>query len=298
MTTSGLVSAGTLAVATPGSFTQSGGTLAVGTLGGTADSIDLGRTGAARIDRIANLRATGTSPGTLTVVDQAPLQLSGTVAARYLNITATGRTDDRGRHVPPDQRPAPVRGRPARRPPLPGSTLAVRPGVDGSATIQQLGTATISPVSGPVATVRFDLHVRRRDTDAEQSAGRRPPTSPSTSASGSATGNLFANNLTVLGANGQATFTGEVQGRTDATAAQFADLLPGLDLRYTLNGCAISITSCFVGTADIGTVFLPAAAISSVLRPDILSQDVIDLSPIRDRDDPTLLLPNISDRDY
>jgi len=100
-----------------------------------------------------------------------------------------------------------------------------------------------------------------------------------------------------VGAGGRATLTGAVLGRTDATAAQFARVEPQVNLGYTVNGCAVAAVSCSVNPVS-GTVFQPAAAIASILRPDTLTIDVPDLSVRRDRDDPALLLPNISDRDY
>ena len=65
---------------------------------------------------------------------------------------------------------------------------------------------------------------------------------------------------------------------------------------YTLNGCAIGSAGCSPDSLTITSV--ASGVIASVARPDILVLDVLDLSITRDRDDPELLLPNISDRDY
>ena len=277
----GSIQAGTLAVATSGALAQTGGSLVVGTLTGTAGSIDLGRAGGARIDGIANLAAASTA----VVVDQGPLRVSGTVASPSLALTATGTLTLDGGAIRIDGAPA-----------VPGSVLTVRPGIDGTSALRQLGTTAIVPIAGRLATLRLDLpasggtlaltNLLAPSADLVLGLGR-----------GTARGNLVVNNLTVVGTGGRATLTGTVLGRTGTTAAQFARVNPRVDLGYTLNGCVVAVVSCAVNTIG-STVFQPIAAIASLLRPDLLTLDVLDLSVRRDRDDPNLLLPNISDRDY
>ena len=277
----GSIQAGTLAVATPGALAQTGGSLAVGTLTGTAGSIDIGRAGGARISGIADLAAGSTA----VVVDQGPLRVSGTVGSPSLALTATGVLTLDGGTLRIDGAPA-----------VAGSTLAVRPGIDGTSALRQTGTTIIVPLSGRLATLRLDLpasggtlalsNLRAPSADLVLGLG-----------SGTAQGNLVVNNLTLVGAGGRATLTGQALGRTDATAAQLARIEPRVDIGYTLNGCTVAAVSCSVVRASI-TTLQPAAAIASLLRPDVLALDVLGLSVTRDRDDPTLLLPNISDRDY
>ena len=108
---------------------------------------------------------------------------------------------------------------------------------------------------------------------------------------GTVTGNLDAGSLLVLGAGGSANLFGTVAGQTLFGAAYVSQINPAFSQSYQINNCAIASISC---VATQGSFIYP----QSFLRPDIISQDVIDLSPTRDRDDPTLLLPNISDRDY
>ena len=83
---------------------------------------------------------------------------------------------------------------------------------------------------------------------------------------------------------------------TGFDAAQVAQISPSVNGLYTLNGCAIGSAGCSADSLTITSV--AAGIIASVARPDILVLDVLDLSITRDRDDPELLLPNISDRDY
>ena len=82
------------------------------------------------------------------------------------------------------------------------------------------------------------------------------------------------------------------------SAAQASLISPQVDLLYTLNGCALAAASCSSTADSEATTLLASAAITSILRPDILTLDVLDLSVTRDQADPTLQLPNISDRDY
>ena len=286
--TAGRVVAGTATVTSPGTVSQQGGTVTLGRLGGTVGNLDLGRGGAASIGEIGNISASNS----LVVVDQSPLRLFGTVSAPVLQVTATGTMTLDNTAIRTDGAPRSVQA--GAQPAAGGSTLSVLPGTNGTATLQQLGTTTVAPLNGGIATLRLQLppsggqlvlnNLEAPQADLVFAVG-----------AGTARGALVANNLTYLGNGGNARLTGEVRERSGTLAAQISEASPQSSDSYTLNGCAIGAFSC---TPDTLMLFNTTAAIASILRPDILTLDVLDLSVTRDRDDPTLLLPNISERDY
>ena len=277
---------------TPGSVTQTGGSLTAAAMSGSAGGqVTLGTAGVTQVVAVANMRsATG-----ITLVDSSPLQLSGSLAAPNLAITSTGQmTLNEGiiqtNGLAPSQQAA-------ASPSLPGSYFQVRPGSDGTASIRQTGVTTVQPYSGSASTLRFDLPSSGGNlTFNALNAGSS--TVVISLGTGTGTGTLDVANLTVLASGGNAEFGGLVGGRSSVDAAQQSQIFPLVSNAYTLNGCAIGAASC----SDITQTSILTAALQSVVasavRPDILTLDVLDLSVTRDRDDPTLLLPNISDRDY
>ena len=296
VTLGGTVDAGAMSVTSTGNLVQTGGTVTLTVLGGSVlGQIALGTTGLANVANIGNLTA---SSG-ITLVDGGKLQIAGTLAAPYLALTATGQlTLADGSVIYTNGLPASQQIGAA--PSLPGSYLQVLPGTSGTAMLQQNGTTTIAPFSGTSSAVRFDLPstggtlafnaLSAPNTDVVLNLGN-----------GTASGSLTAQSLTVLGAGGSASFTGQVADRTGFDAAEVSRISPQVDQIYTLNNCAIGASSCSSQNSLVSTLTASAQAgaqASSVIRPDILSLDVLDLSVTRDRDDPTLLLPNISDRDY
>ena len=286
----GRIQTGTLAVSGGDTLTQTGGTITASTLTGAATGqVSLGLAGVAAIGTVNNF----VSASGVALADSAPLRITGTLAASNLAISAVGSLVlDNGVIA---ANGLPLAAQTGASPALPGSYLQVLAGTNGTATLQQLGLTTVIPLTGTGSTLRFDLPatggtlsfagLRARQTDLVLALG-----------SGSATGAIEAANLTVLGARGSAGLTGMVRSQTAFDAAIVSRISPRVDTVYTLNGCAIQAASC---TPDAQTLTsIAASTIASTIRPDILVLDVLDLSVTRDRDDPTLVLPNISDRDY
>ena len=282
LTIAGSVAAGTLTVTTGGGITQTAGLTIVGVLTGNAGAaVSFGYAGVANIGTLGPFSA-----GALALLDRAPLTITGPLIAPQLGVAATGQLVLAGATIATDGLPlAQQRGR---APTLPGSFLQVLPNAAGQAQLTQVGAAFVVPLSGTTATLRLD---------ASGGVSLANLTAPATNlvlslgSGGTATGNLDAGSLVVLGAGGGANLFGTVDGQTLFEAAYISQINPAFSQSYQINNCAIASISC-VPTQN--SFILP----QSFLRPDIISQDVIDLSPTRDRDDPTLLLPNISDRDY
>ncbi len=283
------VTAPSLTLTSPGAVTQTRGVLAVGTLAGSVGSLNIGNQAPASVGTLGALTATGT----VTLTDQTALRVAGPLIAPAFAITAAGSlTLDGGTIRTDGQLLASQLGA---SPGAGGSSFTVRPGPSGTASLQQLGTTTLTSLSGGTATLRLGLAANGGTlalNDLQAPSGNVVLAL----GNGAATGKLTVGNLAVLGSGGSADLTGQIGTRTGSTAAQGAQLLPGTDLRYTFNSCAIASVSC--SSDAFGSIALPTAAIISVLRPDILTLGILDLTVTRDRDDPTLLLPNISDRDY
>ena len=291
VTQAGTISSGGLAIITAGSLTQTGGTLSASGFSGSAGgAISLGVGGTATILGIGNL----SSPSGIRLVDAGPLVLGGTLASPNVAVVATGSLTLNGGMILTDG--LPLSQQRSAAPNLPGSYFQVVPGSAGTATINQVGVTTVASYSGGLPTVRFDLpasggSLRFSALNADSS------NVVLSLGSGNGTGTIDATSLTVLGSGGSGEFGGQVSGRTDFTAAEISQISPIVSNAYTLNGCAIGAESCSSQTTLLSTLTAALTA-SSVIRPDILTLDVLDLSVTRDRDDPTLLLPNISDRDY
>ena len=269
ITLSGAVQTGALSINATGAVIQTGGTLTAASLSGSATGpVSLGGAGQASIATLGNLSA----GGALTLTDAAALQLTGALAAPSLAITATGAMTLSGGVITTST-----------------GLLALQPAADGTARLLQTGTTAIAPPAGGTVNLMITLPPTG---GAVQFAGLDGPFANLTLAlgTGSAIGVVLLDHLFVIGAGGSAHLTGQVDQATGFTAAQDARISPQLSLQYQLNGCAIQAVTCTPDQAFL----LP----QSVLRPDLLTLDVLDLSVTRDRDDPTLLLPNISDRDY
>jgi filamentous hemagglutinin len=283
----GALAAGTLSLSSIGSVTQAGGSLTATVLNANAGGpITLGTAGT------ANIAGTGTvtSLSAIRLVDSGPLQLGGALSAPELAITATGQLILAGGTITTDGLPLSQQTLPAAS--LPGSFLQVLPAANGTAVLTQTGTTTVLPLSGTTATLRLDLP----SSGALTLNGLNAPSTNLVLAlgTGKATGTLNALNLTVLGAGGSATLFGEVGGRVGTVAAQVSKISPEVSEIYTLNGCAIMAVSCAPARSFLTSVL----TIGSILRPDEVVLNVLDLAVTHDRDDPTLLLPNISNRDY
>ncbi len=274
---SNTLTAGILQFNTPGSVQQGGGKLVVGTLNGASGgAISLGQSGVAQVGAVGLLA----SPVSISLTDGLPLVLGGTVAAPVTSIAATGRFVLAGGALLTND----------------GSVLTVFPDANGLAAFVQTGTTAIAGYSGGLSGLRIALPGSGGSVALNNLAA--PTTALVMSlGNGSATGAVTLASLSVFGTGGGADLTGTVAGQGGFAAAQLSNISPQVDLRYTLNGCALAAVSCGDQSPSASTLVL-SATIASVLRPDILALDVLDLSVTRDQADPTLQLPNISDRDY
>jgi len=287
----GTVDVGTLNVSVAGRAQQTGGTLNASTLTGLAGSgASIGANGYAVIGQLGPFSV---GNGSLAVVDAGPLTINGPLRSASIGIVATGQMTLAGGSLTTDG--LPLAQQRAAGPTQPGSFLQVRVDSAGNGRFIQSGTTSVLPLLGTTATLRIDLPA------AGGTLSLNDLSAPTTDlvlslGAGSATGKLHAANLLVLGSGGRANLTGTVAGQNASGAAQASRIDPRFDGRYLLNNCAIQSFACAVQPTFLAPQSLLAP--ESLLRPDILTLDVLSLSVTRDRDDPTFLLPNISDRDY
>ena len=294
VTLSGAVTAGTFDVTASGQVAQGAGTLSTGRLtGSSGQSVSLGEGGVANVTELASF----TAGGNFVLQNAQPLTITGTLQAPQMSVSATGRLTLQGGTIATG----------------PGSVLRV---VGNAAEFVQAGTTVVAPLAGTTATLRLELtasgtmtldNLQASSTDLTLSLG-----------TGRATGALQAGSLLVVGSGGSANLTGSVAGQGGFAAAERSRISPQFDTGYLLNNCAIQSVSCVVrpvlpfSETALSSIIAPqrflrpqAQGLDAITSPDSQRNDAsrlpfltFDRSTTRDRDDPSLLLPNISDRDY
>jgi hypothetical protein len=310
------LTAGTVVLNASGAITQGGsGQIIATTLTGSAQSAQL--TGPNQLTTLGNFQ----TQGTLALTNTGDLGLSGTIAATTLNLNTGGAITQTSGALTTGSLNAAAGGglslgiggtasigaigtlaapsitlSTAGPLVLSGNSISANTATlqSLSGTLQQLGTTILQPYSGSTASFRpaaggltsfNSLSAPAVDLTLALGSGR-------------ATGRLVANSLALEASGGSATLTGTVAGLSDTGAALISRISPLVSDSYTLNGCTIAAQSCTTVSIDLASVLTATLPIASVLRPGFPTLGILDLSVTRDPDDPTILLPNISDRDY
>ena len=294
VTLSGAVTAGTFDVTASGQVAQGADTLTTGRLtGSSGQGVSLGEGGVANVTELGSF----TAGGNFVLQNAQPLTITGTLEASQMSVSATGRLTLQGGAIATG----------------PGSVLRV---AGNAAEFVQTGTTTVLSLAGTTATLRLELATSGTMTlDNLQAASTDLTLSLGT---GRATGALQAGSLLVVGSGGSANLTGSVAGQGGFAAAERSRISPRFDTGYLLNNCAIQSVSCVVrpvvpfSETALSSIIAPqrflrpqAQGLDAITSPDSQRNDAsrlpfltFDRSTNRDRDDPSLLLPNISDRDY
>jgi hypothetical protein len=105
------------------------------------------------------------------------------------------------------------------------------------------------------------------------------------SGAGRAVGTLDVGGLVVLGNGGGTDLNGVVNGLGGDAAAHLSTIEPLQNANYRLNSCPLHSINCVLLSVQAPPVNSPLTNLSIVGVPD-------------QQDDPDLLLPNISDKDY
>jgi hypothetical protein len=314
-----------------GAISQTGGSLVARALTGSAGSSSgVTLTSDNVISFFGPFTATS---GAIELMDSIPLTINGALTARLIFITATGSISLASdittgglaslTTVPTDPLAS-----------LGGALFFVAPDLNGnssftaSTSVSSLSdTGTLLFVSMPPQVGNVGLtNLNAPDTELLLNLG-----------SGNASGQVNVGSLFVLGAGGQVNFTNStVQGLTGSAAALVAQSFPAANSAYLINGCEIGVgcgsiigppqrppeslspllspellaqgVSVSTGISNIVSSLVDDASIAPfqssqetnprgvpVLNPmrDLFS------GPLRDRqDDPDLLLPNVSEKDY
>ena len=296
------------AVATPdlridanGTITQTGGSLAVGTLSGSALHLANFATNAS----VANLRSFTVTGSEFVLNDTGPLTIAGPLSAQYIAITAldqvtlTGTIATLGLPLAQQSSLAGTTG--------PGSYITVLPGTTGTGVFTAAGGAAIVPLGGPTATLRIGVPGAGGQIAFSGLVAPNASLVLDIGDGGVANGTLDVAGLLVLGSHHDATLFGTVDGFGSFGAAFDARIEPNVDPAYTINGCAIGSAACLL-TQDALLALIAqvsAAANPAIAADNLTSKSVVAVPPLpapfggaSDADSGDLVPPNISTVDY
>jgi hypothetical protein len=287
----------TLILRSAGAISE-GGSLSVGTLSGSAASLNL--PGANSIATLAGF----TANGGFVLNDAVALTLLGPLDAASFAITAADLLTVAGSAVTSGS-----------------GTFAVSPNAQGAGEFLQTGLTTITP-SGGGASVNIQV------PDPQSTIALNDLQAPAvaltlTNTLGVDSGTLAVGALTVDGQGGSAALFGTVAGQGGIGAAERARIAPAIDANYLLNGFVIGAQPKVSPTTPIAILHEPGELPSTITPP--LPLEVFGLAGggaesepaaaaretqylllirgiiVGDAPDPgglQVLLPDISDRDY
>jgi hypothetical protein len=296
------------AIATPdlnidasGTITQTGGSLAVGTLSGSALHLANFTTNAS----VADLGAFTVTGSEFVLNNAGPLTIAGPLSAQYIAITArdqvtlTGTIATLGLSLAQQSSPAGTTG--------PGSYITVLPGTTGTGIFTAAGGATIVPLGGPTATLRIDVPGTGGQVALSGLAAPNASLILDIGDGGTASGTLDVAGLLVLGSHRGATLFGTVDGFGSFGAAFASGIEPNVDPAYTINSCPIGSAACLL-TQDALLALIAqvsAAANPAIAADNLTSKSVVAVPPLpapfggaSDADSGDLVPPNISTVDY
>jgi filamentous hemagglutinin family protein len=307
----GPIGAATLDLEATGGITQTAPLLSLQTLTGKAGSLSLNNPG----NQIAFIGPLNATSGSIDFADSIPLAINGALSANRISVNATGTialqsnittgTAANGGGalftVSPDTTGKGTFRAATNVLPLNGSAPTMTVSMPS-----QGGTVFLTSLNGPSTELVLDLHT----ADAQ--------------------GQINVANLNVIGFGGNVAFTDStVHGLTGSAAAAAATSSPANNPDYLVNGCEIGV-GCTSPTITLPPVIQPpnisagvtvssgvativneliedaaTAAIQNSQQDNERGVPVLnpmrDLAsgPLRDRqDDPDLLLPNVSEKDY
>jgi hypothetical protein len=300
------VSGNNVALSAAGAIVENGGAITANVLSLQAGSTALNAANAIRTLGPAAVQSN------LQLTNAQPLAIDGPLTARAFAITAPGSITLNGGVITteglPDQSGA--------VPVLPGSFFLVTPS-NGSGFFEQNGTTIIQPSQGASsATVRIDAPASGAIRFANLIGPQANLVLGGTGAA--ASGFINVRELTVLVGTGSSTLLGVVGGASGPQAAAIANALPAPNAAYLLNGCPIGLPNCGIiippgvtGIANLQLVWpalnqqvgagydlIPELVSSTRVHPETLSVGVIFPPAEPKNPEPSIILPNVSSRDY
>jgi fibronectin-binding autotransporter adhesin len=292
VTLNGAIATPDLHIDASGTITQTGGSLAVGTLSGSARHL----AEFAANTNVATLGAFTVTGSDFVLNDTGPLTIAGPLSAQYIAITALGQVTLIGTIATMG---VPVAQQSGAQPATPGSFIDVLSGAAGSGRFVTTGLAAFVPLGAPTATVRIDV---------PGNGGLMffdPPFAPQvflvldTGVGGRSLGTLDVGGLLVLGTGGSATLFGTVDGLGGFGAAAVSQISPHVDAAYTFNGCAIATATCLTMQSLLQAETAAYRAVASPLLLPLALLAVPQLpAPLGWLSSDDVVPPNISDVDY
>ena len=279
----GDISAASAVLTSAGSIVQTSGTFTAGTLGGSAVGLaQFGPDDPAPVALIGTLGPFTVSNGTLVLTNAQPLTLQLPITADMLAITAPGSIILGPGTLATTGTPVAIQAA-GPQPANPGSYIYVLASGGNGGVFTQQGATSVVPLSGGVATLRIQTQGNGTITLAGLTA---PQVELILDAeTGHSTGTLDVGGLTVLGGGGGADLSGLVNGFGGKVAARVSFIAPTANKSYQINACPLQSVNCLV------------LSVQAVPLASLLSEVVVRTLQ-GDRDDPELLLPNISSEDY
>ena len=285
----------TLTVNAGGAVVQTGGTLAAGTLAGTAVTLaSFGASGTANIATIGPFTLTGSASAalpavaaganpagtavtppatTLNLIDSTPLTVASPISAGAITLSAPGTLTLLGGQISTET-----------------ANLSVTAAPNAGAQLLQTGTTSITALGGAAPSLTLALPTSGGAVTLQRldAAGTNLALDLQT---GTATGVIAVASLQVNGSGGSAALTGAVAGIADATAATISTIAPRLDPAYRLNGCTIGAASC----APVGAPGFPSPTPTPTPTPAPAPNPIPPIAtPIPPPTGPTLPPPLVS----
>jgi filamentous hemagglutinin family protein len=291
LTFAGDMSATSLAITAGGSVTQTGGTLTLGTLSGSA--VQLAQLGPDATGPVAVIGTLGPftvsgSGSQLYLDDSSALVLQPPLSADAIAITAVGSVTLLAGTITTGGAPTVgtlpgfngVAFAGTYTPPLDTSYILVTEAGGGS-VFQQLGTTVINPSGGD------GLRIQANGAGVVSLGNLEAPgiSLILDAGVGQSVGTLDVGGLAIVGNSGSADLTGVVNGFSGKVAARVSLIDPAPNRNYQINACPLQSVNCTV--LSVQTVPVPT-----------LSNDITIGAITDNRDDPDLLLPNVANRDY
>ena len=316
ITLAGNVSASNVSlIAQNGGIGQTAGTLTAGTLTGRA------ATGAQfggispGVALVGTLGSFSVGSGSFVLADSESLTVAGPLSAPYFQVVAPGQITLANATITTTGVPIGAQG--GGTPAAPGSFFQVTP-LGGVGSFVQTGVATIQGLDGTQATVRIDVPGAAAILLADLAAPGADIVLASPA--GSLLGNLFADNLLVIGTFGSSNLFGSIRGVTTPAAAALGQIEPAVNRAYLFNGCVIASPTCGGAPGHVGdlpttsTLLLPSLSIANLnvvlsntvpptMQPNGSNTQNVQLylafPPTLPGDsNPEIVLPNVSGRDY
>ncbi len=290
---------GTLDLAATGTILRTAGTLSAGTLTGQAGTLaDFG----AGV-QLGTLGAFTVADGSFALGDAGALTIAGLLSANFLQVSSVGQMTLSGDIATLG---SPLASQEGAQPAAGGSDLRVLADGGGGAVFVQTGTSDITALGGGRATLRIDVSAAG---GIERFAGLVAPSVDLVLATGTgqSSGTIDVGGLLVLGAGGEATLFGQVDGIPGKPAASVSNIAPAIDFAYLMNECVIGLPVCVppsFGLLTQGvlgglTPFLPGVPPPTLTLPtlNLVALPALPAPPGR-LTDPDVVPPNISNQDY